>query len=131
MSFTTNLTKKVIKWTPEKLILWVANIILKDIGELTAFIFDLEARKAYMEIQLVGESETIEVWLEGFAIITEEGSYKLIIEQAHSNRLWLDNILSRIIRKTWKIPSMPQMTSQIEFIAELLKAESPIKEKVV
>jgi len=130
MSFKTNLTKKVIKWTPEKLILWVANIILKDIAELTAFNFDLEARKAYMQIQLVGETETIEVWLEGFAIITEEGSHKLIIDQAHSNRLWLDNILSRIVRKWWKIPAMPQMTSQIGFIAELLKAESPVEEEL-
>ena len=124
MSFKSGLTKVVIKWTPEKLILWVSNIILKDIAELTGFSFDLDARKAYMQIQLVGESETIEVWFEGFAIIPDESSYKLIIEQAQSNRLWLDNLLSRIVRKVWKIP----VTSQIEFIAELLKAESPVQE---
>jgi hypothetical protein len=130
MSFTTNLTKKVIKWTPEKVILWIANIVLKDIAKLTAFSFDLDARKSYMEIQLAGEPETMEVWLEGFVIITEEGSHKLIIEQAHSNRLWLDNILSRIIKKAWKIPVIPEMTSQIEFLAELLKAENPVEEEV-
>ena len=128
MSFKTRITKIVIKCTPPKLILWVANIILKDIAELTGFSFDLDARKAYMQIQLVGESETIEVWLEGFAILTDKESYKLIIEQARSNRIWLDNILSRIVRKTWKIPVTPQMTSQIEFIAELLSAESSVQE---
>ena len=129
MSFKSGLAKIVIKWTPPKLILWVANIILKDIAELTAFSFDLDARKSYIQIQLAGESETIDVWLEGFAIITDGKSYKLIIEQARSNRLWLDNILSRIVRKTWKIPVPSQMAPQIEFIAELFKAENPVQEE--
>jgi len=128
MSFKLGLTKTVIKWTPPKLIKWVANIILKDIAELTGFNFNLDARKAYMQIQLVGESETIDVWLEGFCIITEGSSFKLIIKQAHSNRLWLDNILSRIVRKKWKIPVTSPMRAHIEFMAELLKAESPILE---
>ena len=125
MSFKSKLTKTVIKYTPNKLIIWVANIILKDIAELTNFNFDLEERKAYTQIQLVGESETIDVWLEGFAIITEKGAYKFIIEQANSNRLWLDNLLSRIVRKKWKIPVTPLMASQMEFFAELLKTDIP------
>jgi len=104
--------------------------MLKGIAELTDFSFDLEARKAYIQIQLVGESETIEVWLEGFAIISDEESYKLIIQQAQSNRLWLDNLLSRIVGKAWKIPVTAQMTSQIELITELLKAESPEQEDI-
>jgi len=125
MSIKLSLTKKVIKWTPKKLIAWVSNIILKDIAELTGLSFDLETRKAYIQIQLAGESETIDVWLEGFAILTDEGSYKLIIDNAKSNRIWLNNILSRIVIKEWKIPA----TSQTEFVAELLKAESlPVKE---
>jgi len=128
MSVKLSLTKSVIKWTPNKLISWVANIILKDIAELTDYNFDLEARKSYMQLQFVGESETIEVWLEGFGIITNEGSYKLILEQAKSNRIWLNNILSRIVNKEWKIPVTSQMTPHIEFLAELLKAENPIPE---
>ncbi len=124
MSLKTSIVKSVIKWTPRKLISWVANIVLKDIAELTSLSFDLEARTAYIQIQLVGESETIEVWVDGFAIIPDEGSYKFVIEKANSNRLWLDNILSRIVRKTWKIPDTPQMAPHIEFIAELLKADS-------
>ena len=102
--------------------------MLKDVAELTDFSFDLEARKAYIQIQLVGESETIEVWLEGFVIISDEESYKLIIQQAQSNRLWLNNLLSRIVGKAWKIPVTAQMTSQIELITELFKAESPEQE---
>jgi hypothetical protein len=124
MSIALNLTKLVIKWTPRKLISWVANIVLKDIAELTRLRFDLESRTAYIQVQLVGESETIEVWVDGFAIIPNEDSYKFVIDKANSNRLWLDNILSRITGKTWKIPNTPQFAPQIAFIAELLKADS-------
>ena len=82
MSFKTSLIKMAIKLTPNAMIIWVANIILKEIAELTDFNFDLEARTAYVQIQLVGESETIDVWLDNFAIVNDEESYKLIIEQA-------------------------------------------------
>jgi len=128
MSFKTSLTKKVIKWTPQKLILWLVNLTLKDIAELTAFSFDLEARKIHMQLQLLGESEAIDVWFEEFAIITNEGSYQLIIGQTQSNRLWLDNLLSRIAGKPWDIPVTAEMSSQIEFIAELLKPQIPVEE---
>jgi len=123
MSFKSSAAKLAIKLTPNKLIIWVANIILKDIGALTDFNFDLEPRKAYVQLQLVGESETIDVWLEDFVIINNEGSYKLFIQQANSNRIWLDNILSRIIKKEWPIPVPAQMVSQFEFVAEVFKAE--------
>jgi hypothetical protein len=113
-----------IKWTPNMMILWVANIILKGIAELTDFNFDLEARRVYVQIQLVGESETIEVWLEDFAIMGDEGSRQFIVQQAKSNRIWLDNLLSRIVEKAWKIPALPQFAAEIELIAELLKAET-------
>jgi len=128
MCFKTSLTKKVIKWTPQKLILWLVNLTLKDIAELTAFSFDLEARKIHMQLQLLGESEAIDVWFEEFAIITNEGSYQLIIGQTQSNRLWLDNLLSRIAGKPWDIPVTDEMSSQIEFIAELLKPQTPVEE---
>ncbi|KAF3977449.1 MAG: hypothetical protein HFP77_06820 [Methylococcales symbiont of Iophon sp. n. MRB-2018] len=123
MSFKINLTKTVIKWTPNKLVSWIANIVLKDIAALTGFSFDLERRKVYMQIQLVGESETIDVWLEGFGIITDGDCYKVIIKQAESNRIWLSNILSRVVNKEWKIPLTSQMAPYIEFMAELLETE--------
>ena len=125
MSFKTSLIKMAIKLTPNIIIIWVANIILKGIAELTDFNFDIDARKAYVQIQLLGESETIEVWLEDFAIISDEESYQLIIHQAQSNRIWLNNILARIAGKAWKIPVIPQFAAQIELVAELLKDERP------
>ncbi|NOR79971.1 MAG: hypothetical protein GQ529_03935 [Methyloprofundus sp.] len=128
MNFKISLAKAAIKWTPKKLISWVANIILKDIAEVKELSFDLDVRSSYVQIQLVGESETIDIWLEDFAIISNEDSYKLVIKQARSNRIWLGNILSRIIKKEWDIPVPSQMTSQFEFIAELLKAETPEQE---
>ena len=128
MSIKLSLAKAAIKWMPKKLISWVANIVLKDIAEVTELSFDLDARTSYVQIQLVGESETIDVWLEDFGIIRNEGSYKIVIKQARSNRIWLGNILSRIIKKEWDIPVPSQMTSQFEFIAELLKAETPEQE---
>ena len=128
MSFKARLIKLAIKLTPNRLIVWVANIILKGIAELTDFNFDLEARQAYIQIQLAGELESIEVWLEGFDIISDEDVYKLIIHQAKSNRLWLDNLLSRIVGKAWKIPVPAEMKTHFELIAELFNAESPEQE---
>jgi hypothetical protein len=125
MSFKSSLIKMAIKLTPNIIVIWMANIILKGIGELADFNFDLDARKAYVQIQLLGESETIEVWLEDFAIISDEGSYQLIIHQAQSNRIWLNNLLSRVAGKAWKIPVIPQFAAHIELVAELLKDERP------
>jgi hypothetical protein len=130
MSYKGSLIKMAIKWTPNMMIIWVANIILKGIAELTGFNFDLDERKAYVQIQLLGETETIEVWLENFAIVSDGESYRLLIQQAQSNRLWLDNLLGRIIGKAWKIPAMPQFAAEIELICELLKAETPEQEDV-
>ncbi len=124
MSLKASLVKIAIKLTPNILIEWVANIVLKGIAELMDFNFDLETRKAYVQVQLVGESETIEVWLEGFGVISEEDSHHLIIHQAHSNRIWLDNLLSRLVGKAWKIPAVPQA----DLVIELLKENSPEQE---
>jgi len=128
MSFKTSLIKMAIKLTPNMMIVWVANIILKGIAELTDFSFDLEARKIYVQIQLLGESETIEVWLEDFAVVSDGGSHKFIIHQAQSNRLWLNNLLAHIAGKNWKIPVIPQLAAHIELISELFKSESPEQE---
>ncbi|SMG66568.1 conserved hypothetical protein [methanotrophic bacterial endosymbiont of Bathymodiolus sp.] len=128
MSFRTRIVKIAIKLTPNKLISWIANIILKDIAELTAFNLDLDARTSFVQIQLVGESETIDVWLEGFAINSDETAHYFFVEYAKSNRVWLDNILSRIVRKEWKIPVPAEMSSHMGFLAELLKAESTEQE---
>jgi hypothetical protein len=129
VSFKTSLVKTAIKWTPNKMIMWVVNSKLKGIAELSDFSFDLEARKAYVQATLFGEAEPIKLSLDGFAVVSDGETYKLIIQQAQSNRPWLNNLLSRIVGKEWKIPAIPQLTAQIELIAELFKTESPEQEE--
>lgn len=107
------------------MVLWVANIVLKDIAELTAFNLDLDARKAYAQTTLQGEAEPIEVWLNGFAVVSDEEANYLIIQQGQSNRPWLNNIFARITGKKWKIPVIPKYSAHIGLIIELLKNESP------
>ncbi|MDD1606236.1 MAG: hypothetical protein LUP96_06020 [Methylococcaceae bacterium] len=125
MSYKTSLIKIAIKLTPNMMIVWVANIVLKGIAELTDFNFDIDARKVYVQTTLYGETEAIEVWVDGFAIISEEESYKFIIHQAQSNKPWLNNIFARFVGKAWKIPVIPQLAAHIELIADLFKAETP------
>ncbi len=121
MSVKTKLAKTAIKMTPNKIVIWVANIILKGIAKLSKFMFDLDTRTAYVQVTLYGETEPIDVWLDGFAILTEEDSYYLMIQQAKSNRPWMDNLLARIAGKAWKIPLLPKYKKHIEFLAELFK----------
>jgi hypothetical protein len=125
MSFKTSLIKMAIKWAPKSIILWVANTQLKGIARLEYFSFDLDARKAYVQTQIFGEAEPIEVYLEDFAVINDEGSYKAIIQHAQSNKPWLNNLLSRIVGKAWKIPVQPQWAAQIQLVSELFEAERP------
>lgn len=128
MSFKTSLVKIAIKLTPDIIVLWVANLILKGIADVSDFIFDLDTRTVYVQLTLFGEVEPIEVSIDGFAIISDEKSHQFIIQQAQSNRPWLNNILSRIAGKAWKIPSIPQYKAQIELAAELFKSESQNQE---
>ena len=120
----------VIKLTPNLLIIWVSNIILKGIAELTEFSFDLEARKVFVQTRLYGEKETIEVFLEDFAVFSEGDSYRFIIHQAKSDRPWLNNLLAHITGKAWKIPAIPQLTAQLELLTELLNTETSALEKI-
>jgi hypothetical protein len=125
MSFKAGLIKIAIKCTPDIMVIWVANIVLKGIAELKNFSFDLDTRTAYVQIQLAGEVETIDVWMEDFAIVNNNGVYQFILQKAESNRIWLSNILSRITGKAWSIPEIPQLAPHLGLISELLKAESP------
>ncbi|WP_347988414.1 hypothetical protein [Methylomonas sp. AM2-LC] len=130
MSIKSSLVKIAIKLTPNMLIVWVSNLILKGIAELTKFNFDVDARKIYVETRLYGEADTIEVCLEDFAIFNDGESYRFIIHHAKSDRPWLNNLLSRITGKAWKIPAIPQFAMQLEIIAELFKAKPTALEKI-
>lgn len=129
MSIKSSLVKMVIKLTPSVLIIWVSNIILKGIAELTEFNFDLDARKLYVKTRLYGEQEMFEVCLEDFAVFKDGDHYRFIINQARSDRPWINNLLSRVMGKAWKIPSMPQFSSQLEILSELFRAKAPALEK--
>ena len=129
MSIKSRLVKMAIKLTPNILVIWSSNIVLKGIAELTAFSFDLEARKVHVQTRLYGEKETIEICLEDFAVFRDGSSYRFIIQQAKSDRPWLDNLLSRITGKAWKIPVIPQLAGQLELLAELLNAKTTALEK--
>lgn len=120
MSYKASLIKLGIKLTPKSLIAWVANKILKDIAELKYLEFNLDERKSYVEIQLMGEPETIEVWLDGFHIMWDPGDYAFVIEGARSNKLWLGNALSRVVGKAWKIPVPPRFAAPMALAAEIL-----------
>jgi hypothetical protein len=124
MNYKIDLLKLAIKYTPNKLIIWGSNFVLKGIAELLEFSFDIESRKVYVQTKLYGETEAIEVWLDGFGIIKEDDSYHFIIQQAKSNKPWLNNIIVHFIGKAWKIPVIPQLTPYLPLIAELFKIES-------
>ncbi len=130
MSFKSSLVKLAIKLTPDILIVWVANFILKGIAELTEFNFDVDARRVYVQTRLYGEEGTIEVCLEDFAVFNDGESYRFIVHQARSDRAWLHNLLSHIVGKAWKIPAIPQLTAQLELVAEVFKAKPVALERV-
>lgn len=126
MSLATGLVKIAIKLTPNIIVKWVANMVLKGIAEMSDFIFDIDARTAFLQVTLAGEVEPIEISVDGFVIISEGDSHQLLIQQAQSNKLWLNNLLSKVVGKPWKIPVIPQYKAQIEFAAELLQAENKL-----
>lgn len=125
MSIKSTLIKIAIKLTPNFLIIWVANIVLKGIAELLRFDFDVDARTLYVQTRLYGEEGTIDVMLEDFAVFNDGEGYRAIIHHASSDRPWLNNLLARIIGKAWKIPAMPEFSAQLDLIAELFK-EKPV-----
>ena len=122
MNYKTTLIKLAIKWTPKKIVVWTANFILKGIAQLIDFDLDIDARKVYVHIKLTGEAESIEVWLNDFAIASKDNAYQLLIQEAQSNRIWLTTIFTHIIGRAWNIPVPPQFVSHFKLIAELFPA---------
>lgn len=123
MSVKSTFIKMAIKMTPNFLIVWVANIVLKGIAELLRFDFDVDTRKLYVQTRLYGEESTIDVMLEDFAVFNDGDGYRVIIYHASSDRPWLNNLLAKVIGKAWKIPAIPEFSAQLDLIAELFKAK--------
>jgi hypothetical protein len=120
MSLKSGLIKAAIKMTPDCMVIWVANIVLKGIAKLTKFHFDLETRKAYLQTLLAGEEQPIEIWLEDFAVYHEEDGYKFILRKADSNKQWMHGVFAHIAGKAWKIPAIPQLAPHLDLVVELL-----------
>ena len=124
MSYKAKLIRWAIKCTPTSLIVWGANFALKGIAKLAQFQFDLDARKVYLNLTLAGEAEPIELLIEDFALIGDGPAYHFVINQAKSNRLWMDNLLARILRKPLKLPPIPQLAAPLALASELLGPKS-------
>jgi len=129
MSFKSSVVKMAIKMTPDILVKWIANLVLKGIAEFSEFNFDIDARTAYVQLTLYGEAEPIEIWIDGFGITSEEDSRHMLIRHARSNRPWMDNLLNRFTGKAWRIPALPQFQSHLDLVTELLQAKDQDQEQ--
>ena len=126
MSYKTSLIKMAINLAPKSIILWVANIVLKGIARLIAFDFNLDARTVYVQVQLYGETESIEVWVEDFAVFKQELGYCFVVHKAHANKLWLTNVFAKVTGKYMPLPEIPKLSPYMGLVAELFPAQ-PIK----
>ncbi len=127
MSLKIRLAKIAIKSTPKSWVLWLARQKLKGIAEVTDFNFDLDARTAFVQVKLNGEDRAIDLLLEGFCLVREGEVYQFSLQRAQSNRLWLDNVLSHVVGKTWKIPKALELDAVLGFVSELLQANAPVE----
>lgn len=119
MSYKVSLLKLAINKTPRKIIRWAVNKKLKEIGELTDFSFNTHDKKLFVQVMLEGEVAPIELLLEKFTIIVDGERGHLIIEQAKSNRPWIDTILNQhLANREWRIPD-----SQVAFVQELFESK--------
>lgn len=125
MNYKISLIKLIIKCAPIKIIVWAANLKLKGIAEITAFSFDLDARTAHVQTLLFGETEVIDVLVNGYGIVRDEQNYLFFIQKVQSNKPWLNNTFAHITGKGWKIPVIPQLADYMELVAELLKLDNP------
>ncbi len=124
MSLKTSLLKTLIGWTPRWLIARVANFILKGIVELKQFSLDLDARQIYVELQLYGEPDTLQIWLEAFYIANPTGTNPVfVLQKARSSKPWVNNVLAKVAGKAWAIPDLPQYRAQIQLVSELLESD--------
>ena len=126
MSIKAGIVRLAIKWTPKALILWVGNIALRGIAQLSDFQFDLDNRRVFVRTLLNGEVEPIELTLEDFALLQDQDgdSYKAILNKAESNKPWLNNIMARVTGKAIPVPDVPQLKPHMALVADLLKART-------
>ncbi len=105
MSYQSCIIKFSYKMTPKKLVYWLVNSQLKGIAQLLEYDIDFDGRKILSKVKLEGEEESIDVSLEDFTLTNHGDHYTFAIQQAHSNKIWLNNALSKaILGREVKIP---------------------------
>lgn len=105
MSYQSHIIKFSYKMTPKKLVYWLVNSQLKGIAQLLEYDIDFDGRKILSKVKLEGEEESIDVSLEDFTLTNHGDHYTFAIQQAHSNKIWLNNALSKaILGREVKIP---------------------------
>ncbi len=105
MSYQSHIIKFSYKMTPKKLVYWLVNSQLKGIAKLVEYDIDFNGRKILSKVQLEGEDESIDVTLEDFTLIKNGAQYTFAIQQAHSNKIWLNNAMSKaMLGREIKIP---------------------------
>ncbi len=121
MSYKTSLVKMALNNTPKSMVLWAANKKLKGVAQLRDYSYNSEERKLHTQMVLDGEEESVDVFLEGFTILVDEGIYKLVFQQVRSSRSWLDALLNKVLlSREWKIPE-----SKIGLVQELFEVDDP------
>jgi len=121
MSYKTSLVKMALNNTPKTMVLWAANKKLKGVAQLRDYSYNSEERKLYTQMLLDGEEEAVDVFLDGFTILVDEGIYKLVFQQVRSSRPWLDVLLNKVLlSREWKIPE-----SKMELVQELFEVDNP------
>jgi hypothetical protein len=85
----------------------------------------------YAEVLLLGESESIRVWLEDFAVLKQDDRYQVILSQAKSNRLWLDNLFARFTGKAWTVPVPPPLATHMTLLSEVFAQNPKVSEAEV
>lgn len=121
MTLKARILSTAIQLTPSWIIRLIANLVLKDIAQLKFFHFDLPMRKVYLELQLEGEADSIEVWAEDFYMLMESGQLTVVLGQARSNRLWLTNLFGHVTGRSWKLPVPLQYAAYVELVAEVFR----------
>jgi hypothetical protein len=120
MSFKVALIRKAAKWAPLGLVAWVANKQLKGIARLNAIGFDLDRRTAHVNTLLEGEPEPIDVRVSGYSIVQGGDTYYFVLQQAESNKTWLNTLFSKVTGRLWKIPVPPHYLHHFQLVAAVL-----------
>jgi len=95
-----------------KLLLSAAKPLLSQYGEVLHLAIDSAARKLAVEVLPVGERESIQVELVGYALTTDEnGRGWLTFERLDTSRQWLTLVAQKVLpERRVKLPSATPMT---------------------